>query len=103
METILGVPTGAFLGQVVTGVINGAFYALLSLGLAIIFGLLHVVNFAHGALYMLGAFLSWGLLHYAGIGYFPALVISPIVVGIVGVVIERLLLKRLYQLEPLYS
>jgi branched-chain amino acid transport system permease protein len=89
--------------QLLLGLINGAFYALLSLGLAVIFGLLNVINFAHGALYMLGAFISWGLLHYAGIGYWPALVISPLVVGVFGVILERTLLSRLYRLDPLYN
>ncbi|HET7500310.1 MAG TPA: branched-chain amino acid ABC transporter permease [Kofleriaceae bacterium] len=89
--------------QLLLGLINGAFYALLSLGLAVIFGLLNVINFAHGALYMLGAFVAWGLLHYAGIGYWPALVISPLVVGVIGVIFERTLLSRLYRLDPLYN
>jgi branched-chain amino acid transport system permease protein len=89
--------------QLLLGLINGAFYALLSLGLAIIFGLLNVINFAHGALYMLGAFVAWGLLHYAGIGYWPALVIAPVVVGALGIAIERTLLSRLYRLDPLYN
>jgi len=93
----------SLLSQLVVGLINGSFYALLSLGLAIIFGLLNVINFAHGALYMLGAFVAWGLLHYAGIGYWPALVISPIVVGLLGIVLERTLLQRLYRLDPLYN
>ena len=89
--------------QMVLGLINGAFYALLSLGLAIIFGLLNVINFAHGAFFMLGAFVTWGLLHYAGVGYWPALVISPLVVGGLGIVLERTLLQRLYRLDPLYN
>src|SRR3954471_23232096 len=89
--------------QLLLGLINGAFYALLSLGLAIIFGLLNVINFAHGALFMLGAFIAWGLLHYAGVGYWPALVISPLVVGGLGIVLERTLLQRLYRLDPLYN
>jgi branched-chain amino acid transport system permease protein len=93
----------ALFGQLLLGLINGAFYALLSLGLAIIFGLLNVINFAHGALYMLGAFVAWGLLHYAGIGYWPALVISPLVVGLLGMALERTLLQRLYRLDPLYN
>jgi branched-chain amino acid transport system permease protein len=93
----------ALFAQLLVGLINGAFYALLSLGLAIIFGLLNVINFAHGALYMLGAFVTWGLLHYAGVGYWAALVIAPIVVGVVGVVLERALLHRLYRLDPLYN
>jgi branched-chain amino acid transport system permease protein len=93
----------ALFAQLLVGLINGSFYALLSLGLAIIFGLLNVINFAHGALYMLGAFTTWGLLHYAGIGYWGALVIAPLVVGLVGVVLERTLLQRLYRLDPLYN
>jgi len=93
----------ALYAQLVIGLVNGAFYALLSLGLAIIFGLLNVINFAHGALYMLGAFVAWGLLHYAGIGYGPALIIAPLVVGVVGVILERTLLQRLYRLDPLYN
>jgi branched-chain amino acid transport system permease protein len=91
------------LAQLVLGLINGAFYALLSLGLAVIFGLLNVINFAHGALYTLGAFVGWGLLHYAGLGYWSALVIAPIVVGLAGIVLERTLLQRLYRLDPLYN
>jgi branched-chain amino acid transport system permease protein len=93
----------ALFAQLLIGLINGASYALLSLGLAIIFGLLNVVNFAHGALYMLGAFVTWGLLHYAGIGYWGALLLAPLVVGVVGVVLERALLQRLYRLDPLYN
>jgi len=91
------------MGQLLIGLINGAFYALLSLGLAIIFGLLNVINFAHGALYTTGAFVAWFLLQYAGIGYWGALVISPLAVGLLGVVIERTMLKRLYGLDPLYG
>src|SRR5262245_36489963 len=93
----------ALFAQLLLGLVNGSFYALLSLGLAIIFGLLNVINFAHGALYMLGAFVAWGLLHYAGIGYWASLVIAPIVVGALGVVLERTMLSRLYRLDPLYS
>ena len=93
----------ALFGQLLLGLINGSFYALLSLGLAIIFGLLNVVNFAHGALYMLGAFVSWIALDSLGIGYWPALVVSPAVVGLLGVVIERTMLRRLYQLDNLYG
>jgi branched-chain amino acid transport system permease protein len=89
--------------QLLIGLINGAAYALLSLGLSIIFGLLNVINFAHGALYMLGAFVTWGLLHYAGIPYWGALVLAPLAVGAVGVVLERTLLHRLYRLDPLYN
>src|SRR5882724_6359945 len=93
----------ALFAQLLLGLINGAFYALLSLGLAIIFGLLNVINFAHGALYMLGAFVSWGLLHYAGIGYWPALILAPLAVGVVGIALERALLQHLYRLDPLYN
>jgi branched-chain amino acid transport system permease protein len=100
---IFGVPTSAFLGQLLIGLINGSFYALVSLGLSIIFGLLQVVNFAHGALYMLGAYVAWALLEYLGIGYWPALVIAPLVVAALGLAIERLMLRRLYGLEHLYA
>jgi branched-chain amino acid transport system permease protein len=93
----------ALFAQLLVGLINGAFYALLSLGLAIIFGLLNVINFAHGALYMLGAFVTWGLLHYAGIGYWGALILAPLAVGIAGIALERTLLQWLYRLDPLYN
>lgn len=93
----------ALLSQLVLGLGQGAFYALLSLGLAIIFGLLNVINFAHGAFYMLGAFVAWGLFTYAGIGYWPALIIAPVAVGLLGIVLERTLLQRLYRLDPLYN
>jgi branched-chain amino acid transport system permease protein len=95
--------TQALFGQLLIGLINGSFYALLSLGLAIIFGLLNVVNFAHGALYMMGAFAAWMLANYLGVGYWPALLLAPAAVGVVGVVIERLLLRRLYGLDNLYG
>jgi branched-chain amino acid transport system permease protein len=98
-----GISAQALFGQLMLGLINGSFYALLSLGLAIIFGLLNVINFAHGALYMLGAFVAWALFHYLGIGYWPALVLAPLVVGVVGMVLERTLLQRLYRLDPLYN
>jgi branched-chain amino acid transport system permease protein len=100
---IFGIPLQAFLGQLVLGLVNGAFYAMLSLGLAVIFGLLDIVNFAHGALYMLGAFGAWILLDQFGVNFWFALVISPLIVGALGVVIERLFLKRLYGLDPLYG
>lgn len=100
---IFGIPLQAFLGQLLLGLVNGAFYAMLSLGLAVIFGLLGVVNFAHGALYMLGAFIAWILLDQFGIGYWYALFLSPLAVGIIGVIIERLFLKRLYKLDPIYG
>jgi len=103
METIFGVPTGAVLGQVITGLINGAFYALMSLGLAIIFGLLHVVNFAHGAQYMVGAFVAWAILEYFGLGYWWALVIAPLVVGGIGLVMERTMLRHLYRVDHVYA
>ncbi len=93
----------ALFGQLLLGLINGSFYALLSLGLAIIFGLLNVVNFAHGALYMLGAFAAWIALDALGIGYWPALLLAPVVVGLLGVVIEYTMLRRLYQLDNLYG
>ena len=93
----------AFLGQLLLGLVNGAFYAMLSLGLAVIFGLLGVVNFAHGALYMLGAFAAWIMLDKFGINYWAALVLAPLTVGLLGVVIERLFLKHLYKLDPLYG
>ena len=100
---IFGIPHQAFLGQLLLGLVNGAFYAMLSLGLAVIFGLLGVVNFAHGALYMLGAFAAWFLLEKLGINYWFALVLGPLAVGALGVVVERLFLKRLYKLDPLYG
>ncbi len=93
----------ALFGQLLVGLINGSFYALLSLGLAIIFGLLNVVNFAHGALYMMGAFAAWMLSTYLGIGYWWALLLAPAAVGVVGVLVERLLLRRLYGLDNLYG
>jgi branched-chain amino acid transport system permease protein len=99
----LAVPVQALFGQLLIGLINGSFYALLSLGLAIIFGLLNVINFCHGALYMLGAFVAWFLLEKAGLGYWPALLLAPLIVGAFGILIERLLLKRLSGLDPLYG
>ncbi len=93
----------ALFGQLLIGLINGSFYALLSLGLAIIFGLLDIVNFAHGALYMVGAFAAWALLDGLGIGYWPALLLSPLAVGLLGAVLERTMLRRLYQLDNLYG
>jgi branched-chain amino acid transport system permease protein len=100
---ILAVPVQALFGQLLIGLINGSFYALLSLGLAIIFGLLNVVNFAHGALYMLGAFVAWFLLEKAGIGYWPALLVAPVAVGLFGAAVERTMLRRLAGLDPLYG
>jgi len=103
MNEIFGIPLQAFAGQLMLGLVNGAFYAMLSLGLAVIFGLLDIVNFAHGALYMLGAFAAWIMLDKWGINFWFALVLAPLVVGAFGVVIERLFLKRLYGLDPLYG
>jgi branched-chain amino acid transport system permease protein len=103
MTTIFGIPVQALLGQLLVGLINGSFYAMLSLGLAIIFGLLRIINFAHGAQYMLGAFVGYLLLNWGGIGYWPALVIAPVVVGLFGALIERLALSRLYKVDPLYG
>jgi branched-chain amino acid transport system permease protein len=93
----------ALFGQLAIGLVNGAFYALLSLGLAIIFGLLNVINFAHGSLYMLGAFVAWGLFQYLHVGYWPALILAPLIVGGLGIALERTLLKHLYRLDPLYN
>jgi branched-chain amino acid transport system permease protein len=103
MTELIGIPPQVLFGQVMLGLINGAFYAMLSLGLAVIFGLLRIINFAHGAVYMMGAFVAWFLLHYFGIGYWGALIIAPVVVGIFGMVIERTMLRWLYQLDHLYG
>jgi len=103
MFEIFGVPSQALFGQLLLGLINGSFYALLSLGLAVIFGMLNIINFAHGALYMMGAFTAYLLLQYLGIGYWWALVIVPIVIGALGVVIERLFLQHLRNLDHLYG
>jgi branched-chain amino acid transport system permease protein len=103
MFELLGIPPQALFGQLLLGLINGSFYAILSLGLAVIFGMLNVINFAHGALYMIGAFVAWLLLQYLGIGYWAALIISPIIVGVLGALIERTLLRRLYHLDHLYG
>jgi branched-chain amino acid transport system permease protein len=103
MTEIFGVPIQALMGQLTIGLVNGAFYAMLSLGLAVIFGMLNVVNFAHGALYMMGAFFSWMLLTYFGINYWFALILAPIGVAIVGVIIEKTMLRWLYQLDHLYG
>jgi branched-chain amino acid transport system permease protein len=103
MIPILGIPPQALFGQLLIGLINGSFYALLSLGLAVIFGLLNIINFTHGAQYMMGAFVAWFLLQYAGLGYWWALVIAPLIVGLMGIVLERVMLKRLYGLDHLYG
>jgi branched-chain amino acid transport system permease protein len=101
--TLFGVPTQALFGQLLIGLINGAFYAILSLGLAVIFGLLNIINFAHGALYMMGAFAAYFLLQWAGLGYWWSLLLVPLVVGLVGILLERTMLKRLYHLDHLYG
>ena len=100
---IFGIPLQAFLGQLLLGLVNGAFYALLSLGLAVIFGLLGIVNFAHGALYMLGAFAAWIMLDTFGVNYWAALILAPLIVGVLGMVIERVFLKHLYKIDPIYG
>jgi branched-chain amino acid transport system permease protein len=103
MFEIFGIPSQALFGQLLLGLINGSFYALLSLGLAVIFGMLNIINFAHGAQYMLGAFAAYLLLTHTGIGYWPALIVAPVLVGIVGVIIERFFLQWLYKLDHLYG
>ena len=103
MSEIFGIPTHALFGQLLIGLINGSFYALLSLGLAVIFGLLNIINFAHGAQYMMGAFCAWFLLNKLGLSYWWALLLAPLIVGATGVVIERLMLSRLYKLDHLYG
>jgi branched-chain amino acid transport system permease protein len=103
MTDIFGIPIQAFMGQLMLGLVNGSFYAMLSLGLAVIFGLLGIVNFAHGALYMIGAYVAWFALEKFGINYWAALAIAPIVVGALGIVIERSLLRHLYKLDPIYG
>jgi branched-chain amino acid transport system permease protein len=103
MSEIFGVPTQALFGQLLIGLINGSFYALLSLGLAVIFGLLNIINFTHGAQYMMGAFAAYFLAQKAGLGYWWSLLLVPLIVGATGVVIERLMLSRLYKLDHLYG
>jgi len=103
MFELLGVPPQALFGQLLLGLINGSFYAILSLGLAVIFGLLNIINFSHGAQYMMGAFVGWMLLNYAGVGYWAALILAPLLVGATGFIIERFLISRLYKLDHLYG
>jgi branched-chain amino acid transport system permease protein len=103
MTDIFGIPLQALMGQLLLGLVNGSFYAMLSLGLAVIFGLLGVVNFAHGALYMIGAYVAWFSMDRWGLSYWWALLLGPLVVGLLGALIERTLLKRLYKLDPLYG
>jgi branched-chain amino acid transport system permease protein len=100
---IVGVPLQAILGQLLLGLVNGSFYAILSLGLAVIFGLLNVINFAHGALYMMGAYIAWMALTWFNVNYWGCLILAPLLVGTLGIIIERLLLRRLYKLDQLYS
>jgi branched-chain amino acid transport system permease protein len=97
------VPTQALFGQLLIGLINVAFYAMMSLGLAVIFGLLNIINFTHGAQYMMGAFGAYFLLQYAGVGYWWSLLVAPVAVGITGIIVERLMLARLYTLDHLYG
>jgi len=103
MFEIFGIPSTALFGQLLIGLINGSFYALLSLGLAVIFGMLNIINFSHGAQYMMGAFAAYILLQVTGLGYWPALIVAPILVGITGIIIERLFLQWLYKLDHLYG
>jgi branched-chain amino acid transport system permease protein len=103
MVMILGKPAPLLFGQLLLGIINGSFYAMLSMGLAIIFGLLRIINFAHGAMFMIGAFVTWGLLNYAGIGFWWALLLAPLIVGVAGFALERLVIQRIYKLDILYG
>ncbi len=103
MSEIFGIPIQAFMGQLMLGLVNGSFYAMLSLGLAVIFGMLNIINFAHGALYMAGAMLAWMGLNYFGIGYWWSLLLAPLGVGVAGVIIERSMLQWLYKLDHLYG
>lgn len=100
---IFGIPIQAFLGQLLLGLVNGSFYAMLSLGLAVIFGLLGIVNFAHGALYMIGAYVAWIGMEKFGINYWVSLLLAPLIVGALGVAVERTLLKHLYKIDPIYG
>jgi len=103
MFEVFGIPSTALFGQLLIGLINGSFYALLSLGLAVIFGMLNIINFSHGAQYMMGAFAAYLILQYTGLGYWPALIVAPILVGIFGIIIERAFLQWLYKLDHLYG
>jgi branched-chain amino acid transport system permease protein len=100
---IFGIPISAFLGQLLLGLVNGSFYAMLSLGLAVIFGLLNVINFAHGALYMMGAFIAWMGLQYFGVSYWIMLLVAPLLVGVFGIIIEKTMLRWIYKLDHLYG
>ena len=103
IEWLLGVPPQVLFGQLLLGLINGSFYALLSLGLAVIFGMLNVINFTHGAQYMMGAFAAFLLLEYLAIGFWPSLILAPLIVGLIGIVLEKTMLSRLYKLDHLYG
>src|SRR3546814_644696 len=103
MIELFGIPIQALLGQLLLGLVNGSFYAVLSLGLAVIFGLLNIINFAHGALYMLGAFIAWMGLQYLGLNYWLMLLVAPLLVGLIGIVLERALIRHLYKLDHLYG
>ncbi|SDB18795.1 branched-chain amino acid ABC transporter permease [Belnapia rosea] len=103
MDDIFGIPAPLLFGQLLLGLINGAFYAMMSLGLAVIFGLLNIINFTHGAQFMMGAFAAWMLLEWAGLNYWWALILVPIIIGFTGVVMERLMISRLYKLDHLYG
>lgn len=103
MFELLGIPPQLLFGQLLLGLINGAFYALLSLGLAVIFGMLNIINFAHGAQYMMGAFVAWLLLEYLGVPYWGSLLLAPLIVGLIGIAIEKTMLSRLYKLDHLYG
>ena len=103
MFELIGIPPQALFGQLLLGLINGAFYAMLSLGLAVIFGMLNVINFTHGAQYMMGAFAAWLLLGILDVPFWASLVLAPILVGLFGVVLERVMLKRIYHLDHLYG
>ncbi|MCP5247864.1 MAG: branched-chain amino acid ABC transporter permease [Candidatus Accumulibacter sp.] len=103
MTAIFDIPIQALMAQLMLGLVNGSFYAVLSLGLAVIFGMLNIINFAHGALYMMGAFLAWMGLEYLGIGYWPSLLLAPLAVGLFGILIERSMLQWLYKLDHLYG
>ncbi len=101
--TVFGIPAQALFGQLLIGLINGSFYAMLSLGLAVIFGLLNIINFTHGAQYMMGAFVAYFLLQYAGLGYWGALIVAPVAIGLFGILLERTMLRRLQGLDHLYG
>ncbi|GAB2458421.1 branched-chain amino acid ABC transporter permease [Comamonas humi] len=103
MDEIFGVPVAALGGQLLLGLVNGAFYAVLSLGLAVVFGLLNIINFSHGAFYMIGAYVAFMGLTFLGVGYWPSLLLSPLIVGAGGMLFERTMLRRLYQLDHLYG